>query len=113
MRELSGTEPGRYGLVFESEAGLLGTGTAEMNSNCLIYAIYEYVKAFRKDRKTAGYIGIRVSDWGPFFHFLYIPGECAKGGDCKTVESFVPDKPVRRIFPPLIFKGHIKKGDRR
>jgi hypothetical protein len=75
---------------------------------CLVHAIQQY-------RKHGGYIAMRrtrILLW-PFPHFLWIPPECPKGGKCIGIESFVPAEGHRYhvLFPPLWFKGHVKKGD--
>lgn len=72
---------------------------------CIFYAVNQY-------RKNGGYIAVRrtrLGYWWP--HFLWLPPDCPKGGKCEGIESFVPEEPVIRLFPPLWFKGFVKKGD--
>lgn len=49
----------------------------------------------------------------PFPHFLWLPPDCPKGGKCEGIESFVPDDDHKPhiLFPPLWFKGWVKRGD--
>jgi len=72
---------------------------------CVIYAVKRYLK-------DGGYIAMRRTRILkiPFPHFLWLPKSCGK---CDKMESFVPDdshKP-NKWFPPLWFKGRVKKGD--
>ena len=83
---------------------------------CIPYAVSQY-------HKHGGYIVLRKTRFNRFrwiiwFHMLWLPPECPKGGACQGLESFVPDiKTVEdinsliKIFPPLWYKGHVKKGD--
>ncbi len=69
-------------------------------SNCLFYAIREYLKG--------GYFMMRRSKYYPGPHFLH--GEKKEDGTIK-VTSFVPDNPKIRVSPPVVFSGHVKGGD--
>ncbi len=67
--------------------------------NCFWYAIMNYVK-------HGGYIIVRKSHYGRFPHFLWVK-------DLKDldVKHYVPDNPIERKVPPLIFDGIVKTKD--
>ena len=73
-----------------------------MLNNCFIYALRRFIN-------EGGYLIIRRSRltkfWSP--HFLWKKHLCEK---C-DVESYTPVEAKHRWFPPLFFKGKIKKGD--
>lgn len=76
---------------------------------CVIYAIKQYYQyggylVFRKTR-------LNKFRWLAWFHVLWLPSDCPKGGKCTGLESFVPQDEIYRIFPPPWFKGKVKKGD--
>lgn len=66
-----------------------------MKTNCLLWALREW-------KRKGGYLWIRKSDhwWGPHFGWTKGPGE--------PMWSFSPDKPTKRLFPPLFFEGSVK-----
>lgn len=75
-------------------------------SNCLWAAVALYAR-----RKRAGhpaYLLIRRSRWGLFPHVLY--AERRRG--VIRVWSFVPLDPTPRRFPPPIFEGRWRWGDK-
>jgi hypothetical protein len=67
-------------------------------NNCLVYAL-------RKWFRHGGYLIIRKSRWGWFPHFLWSPAAPPEA------EQYIPVNPKRRLLPPLIFRGHVKRGD--
>ena len=75
---------------------------------CMFHAISQY-------RKHGGYIAMRRTRilLIPFPHFLWLPPVCPRGGKCQGIESFVPDEKHKPhiLFPPLWFRGYVKKGD--
>lgn len=74
-------------------------------TNCLFFAVALYWRRYKKGRRQ--YIAIRMSDSGPFPHFLYV--ESRFGRD--VFISYKPIKPVAHNFPPPFFKGRVKWGD--
>lgn len=68
-------------------------------SNCFVFAVKKFIF-------EGGYLIVRRSRWGPFPHFLW-----AKSLKGIEVEHLVPINPKKRKFPPLFFKGFIKKED--
>jgi hypothetical protein len=72
-------------------------------TNCLLFATRLYWR-----RKGRGYLCIRRSRWGKFFHVLY--AEKRAGGTLRLV-SFVPTNPKHKKLPPPLFKGKVKWGD--
>lgn len=72
-----------------------------MLSNCIIYA-------WRKWRSEGGYILFRRSRHGWYPHALHMTDE-------GKITSYVPLDAnryhCRRLFPPPLFRGHIKTGD--
>lgn len=69
-----------------------------MWNNCLVWALVQW-------KRYGGYILMRRSKWTTLPHFLWM------SRDKKRIEHFVPDFPKKRLFPPPIFKGHVKKDD--
>jgi hypothetical protein len=67
-------------------------------TNCFLWAC-------RKWRKHGGYLVIRKSRYGWWWHFLWMPA------DRSEIESYVPDNPKHKTLPPPVFKGSVKKGD--
>lgn len=67
-------------------------------NNCLFWALKKWFK-------DGGYIVIRRSKYGWFPHFLWM---CK---DTIILESYVPKNPKKRTFPPILFRGHVKRGD--
>jgi hypothetical protein len=89
-----------------------------MRSNCFFFAValrMRRAKTNAKRRKKRdgkrqlwiGYVSVRTSFWGPFFHFLY---QERRPYGTRFI-SFVPLKPSVRKIPPLLFEGRIKWGD--
>lgn len=75
-------------------------------SNCLVFALALYWRRRRAGRE--GYLVIRRSRWGPFFHMLY--AERRQCGSLRIV-SFIPRSPRLKPIPPACFQGRIKWGD--
>ncbi len=74
--------------------------------NCLWFALFKWISGYRK----GDHLIIRKSRfwWGP--HFIF-------SEDLKTFEQFGPPEPKKRLFPPPIFRGSVKRftseeGDR-
>lgn len=70
-------------------------------SNCLIYAISKYIKC-KKEMGNGGFLVFRKSKYGWWFHVLHMDTE-------GVITEFSPIKAkIKRLFPPLLFKGEIK-----
>jgi hypothetical protein len=63
-------------------------------SNCYLYALRQWYW-------HGGYVVLAKSKYGWWPHALWSP-------DLRHFDEFVPDKPRRRWFPPLLFQGHVK-----
>lgn len=74
--------------------------TTPRRSNCLIFAVSRVLT-------RGGYLLVRRSRWGWWPHFLW-----AESLDPLRIEHFAPVAGGRpRLFPPLIFQGHILDKD--
>ena len=69
--------------------------------NCFTYAM----SVWRISRPDNGLL-IRASHWGKFPHFSVI-FELADGSLMKC--EYVPTEPKHKWFPPLFFKGEVRK----
>lgn len=75
-----------------------------MRSNCLIFALWMWLT------HPGSYLVMRRSRFYPGPHFLW--GVPDRSGGIRLVH-YVPQAPRRRLFPPLVFKGRLKRGDKR
>lgn len=75
-------------------------------SNCFIFAI---LFCWRRRKKGDWYFSVRLSKHGPFLHALC--GRITRDGKIRIV-SYVPRYPSKRLFPPPLFDGFVKWGDR-
>lgn len=75
-------------------------------SNCIIWAFLLFRRLKRKGHRV--YRMKRKSDWGNFSHHLV--GIWRR--DRMRVVSYKPTDPQKRRFPPPLFKGAVKWGDR-
>lgn len=66
--------------------------------NCLIYALVKY---FSLGGKVSLVVSRSLYGWFPHFSVI---AELDSGQIVKM--EYVPDHPRRRLFPPLLFKGH-------
>ena len=74
--------------------------TLRGKSNCLVFALHRVIT-------RGGYLIVRRSRWGWWPHFLW-----AESLDPLRIEHFAPvDGGRPRLFPPLVFKGHILTSD--
>lgn len=70
-------------------------------SNCLFFAVALWWRRYKKGQP--GYVSARKSMWGWFPHFLY--------EEYGRKVSFVPIDPRRKMFPPPLFRGRVRRGD--
>ena len=70
-------------------------------SNCLIFALGKWIK-------HGGYLAIRRSHMGPWFHFIWI-----KDLKDAEIEHYVPlvDRLDSGVVSKTIFKGQVKTKD--
>lgn len=74
-------------------------------TNCLFFAIALYFRRYAKGRRQ--YIQWRMSDSGPFPHFLYVELRYGR----QRVVSYKPIAPTARSCPPMVFLGAVRWGD--
>ena len=77
-----------------------------MRSNCLLWACILYRR--RRAKGKEGYLVLRWSRWGPFFHTLY--AERRSTGLLRVV-SYKPMTPKHKKVPPPLFRGVSRWGD--
>jgi hypothetical protein len=80
-------------------------------SNCIKFAydLWRLREAAYEGIEDGRYVCMRKSDWGNFPHVLY--GQMCEDGKIRVV-SYKPTSPKKRPFPPPLFKGAVKWGDR-
>lgn len=76
-----------------------------MRSNCVIFAALLWLRRWRLAERPS--ISFRLSDSGPFLHFLY---QETRRGRVRQI-SYKPVAPVRRLLPPPLFRGMVRWGD--
>lgn len=87
-------------------------------SNCVLYAVAQYFRHAAIERRLLkldpsrprrrAYLMVRRSDWGSFPHVLY--ARTYANGRIRLV-SYKPASPIKRTFPPPLFKGVLRWGD--
>lgn len=67
-----------------------------MRNNCLLFALYKWFK-------FGGYVITRKSNFGWWPHFIW-------SKDLITFEEYIPSEHQEGLkFPPLYFKGYIRR----
>lgn len=66
-----------------------------MRSNCLVYAVGRWIR-------EGGYLIARRSQFYPGPHFGW-------SADLLRVFHFVPNRPRKRLLPPIWFRGHVRE----
>lgn len=69
-------------------------------TNCLLFALRVW-----RWRMRGAWIAMRRSLWGPFPHFCVLH----ETDDWMLQIEYVPQSPSRRILPPPLFRGRIKR----
>ena len=93
-----------------------------MRSNCLWFIVLLWWRrrggwpgtqkrkeALKRLRARREYLDIRISDWGPFPHFLYV-GLSGRPAKWRCI-SYVPLDPKHKTCPPPLFSGRVRWGD--
>lgn len=91
----------------------LASGRAPYWSNCIFWAVKDWVSAVCRDWPTrttshlppGGFVAVCASCYGPFPHVM-------RSQDQKTWYAYMPtDEHVNRLFPPLTFVGTVEPGN--
>lgn len=89
----------------KSRLALPTRGLLRGRTNCLFYSLALLFRRWKRGRRQG--IFARISDAGPFPHFVY---QETRRGVIRQI-SYKPINPITRTCPPLIFLGAVRWGD--